>query len=306
MIQELFGQTLREIVSLGSILQVRAAPFPDLDKMKATINGGFITYVIDASQIYTGHGRGNRNVGNRISQEVRQSSSQVYLISSLDPRFDKHTASYVEARLIDIADRLGIPLANMVRPYGRDGLALSPDLEQLVQHAQILLSVAGFRRFEEARQTPSDRPFRVAPTGGLHDLRVLEPEEAIPSDAALKRLSHRDMQAEGYMVGKRFRVLPGADYCYKSKSGLSTDNLMRRNAIQAMDVLEPLPGVADRARLRVGLDCKSPAIAAKILSGEHIGTRAWQASPGTEAAAERLRMSRRSSHDHERETAPRQ
>ena len=37
--------------------------------------------------------------------------------------------------------------------------------------------------------------------------------------------------------------------------------------------------LTDRARLSVGLDCRSSAIAAKILSGEHIGTGVWQAIP---------------------------
>ncbi len=88
---------LREIHSLGSILQVRAAPFAELDRMKSAI-GGFITYIIDVQRIYTGHGRGTRNIGDRISQEAWQSGSQVYLIYSLDKRFDKPAASYVEAR----------------------------------------------------------------------------------------------------------------------------------------------------------------------------------------------------------------
>ena len=270
---------LREIHSLGSILQVRAAPFAELDRMKSAI-GGFITYIIDVQRIYTGHGRGTRNIGDRISQEAWQSGSQVYLIYSLDKRFDKPAASYVEARLIDIAAELAIPLANSVRPFGRDGLTLSPDVEQLVQQAQVLLSVAGFRRFEEARQTQSGRPVRVAATGDLHDLRVLEPEAmTVPTDTPRMRLICPDLHAEGYQVGDRFHVLPDADYCYESKTGLSTDNRSRRKAIEALDILQPLPGLTGRARLRVGLDCKSAAIAGKILSGRHIGNSSWEAVP---------------------------
>jgi len=43
----------------------------------------------------------------------------------------------------------------------------------------------------------------------------------------------------------------------------------------------PMPGFPGRARLPVGLDCKSPAIAGKILSGEHIGNRFWQEIPSS-------------------------
>jgi hypothetical protein len=60
--------------------------------MKSTINSGFITYIIDVRRIYTGHGRGTRNIGDPIGREAMQSSSQVYLIYSLDRRFDKPAA----------------------------------------------------------------------------------------------------------------------------------------------------------------------------------------------------------------------
>lgn len=268
----------REVDSQGSILRVRAAPFVELEK--ATINGNFVAYVIDAPRLYAGHGRvSTRNMGDRIDVEAAR-ASQVYVIYSGDPRFDKLTASYVEARLIDTAAQLAIPLANGIRPFGFDGLTFSPDLEQLVQHADVLLSVAGFRRFEEARQAQSGRPARMTATGDLHDVLVIEPEAmTIPADAKCKRLNCRELRAEGYQIGDRFHVLQGADYCYASKSGLSSHNQLRRQAIEAMDVLEPLPGATDHARLRVGLDCKSAAIAAKILTGEHIGSHAWRAAP---------------------------
>jgi hypothetical protein len=51
-----------------------AAPFAELDRMKSTISSGFITYIIDVQRIYTGHGRGTRNIGDRIGQEAQQSS----------------------------------------------------------------------------------------------------------------------------------------------------------------------------------------------------------------------------------------
>lgn len=268
----------REVDSFGSILQVRAAPFAELDKLK--VIGGYIVYVIDAPQIYTGHGRGSdRNIGDRIDETARQ-TSQVYLIFSSDPRFDKPTASYVEARLIDTAADLAIPLANGLRPFGLDGLTRSADLEQLVGHSLFLLAVAGFRRFEEARKTDTGRPVHVRATGDLHDVLLIEPEAvAIPGNGTCKRLNCRGLRAQGYQVGARFHVLPGADYCYASRSGLSSHNQSRRRALEAMDVLEPPPGVTDRARLRVGLNCRSAAIAAKLLTGEHVGTRAWQAVP---------------------------
>ena len=56
-------------------------------------------------------------------------------------------------------------------------------------------------------------------------------------------------------------------------------NRARREALEQSDIFEQLPGVTDRRRLRVGLDCKSAPIAAKILTGEHLGNDAWEEMP---------------------------
>ena len=81
--------------------------------------------------------------------------------------------------------------------------------------AQELLEAAGFRRFWEARQENTDRPARVAATADLDDVRLIEPEAmVIPPDTVIKRLVHKVLKAEGYDLGDRFVVLPGADYCY--------------------------------------------------------------------------------------------
>lgn len=117
-------------------------------------------------------------------------------------------------------------------------------------------------------------------TSNLRDVQVLDPETmTVPANARRMRLNWRGLQAEGYTIDGRFHLLPYADYCYEAKSGLSDDNHDRRRAIEGMDILEPIPGVPGRARLLVGLDCKSPAIAGKILSGEHIGNKVWQTQP---------------------------
>jgi hypothetical protein len=269
----------REVGSYGSILQLIACPFADLEKLKANIIGGYVVYVIDTPQmIYTGHGRvSTRNIGDRIDEADRQ-ASQVYAIFSGDLRFDKPTASYVEARVIDIAADLAIPQANSIRPFGLDGLNLSADLEQLVADTLFLLAVAGFRRFEDAWQTEPGSPVRVAATGDLDDVLIIEPDAAktMSIGAILQRLVCRDLHAVGCVIGDRFLILPDAEYAFETKSGLSPHNWDRREVIERMNILKTLPDFTDRARLSVGLSCKSAAIAAKIVTGEHIGTSAWQ------------------------------
>ena len=118
----------------------------------------------------------------------------------------------------------------------------SPGLRTTINrlvHARILLSIAGFKRFDEAQQVQSSRSRRFPVTSNLHDVKVLDPETmTIPEDAVRMQLNYRNIRAEGYAFGKRFHLLPGADYSYVDKK-LSTDNLRRRRAIEAQEILDP-------------------------------------------------------------------
>jgi hypothetical protein len=279
---------LREIDSYGSILRVRAAPFSERDRIASLGRLTYITYVVDAPKVYTGHGQGNRNIGDRLAPDALDERTQLYVICSLDPRFDKDAASYVEARLIRIAHELGVPLANGRHPYGHDGLRFCPNREQLVAHAELLLMTAGFRRFDETRQADPERWLRVDVSADLHDVLVIAPNDlTIPAVAERKRLVHKKLQAEGYQFNKRFVVLPGADYCSQTNSGVSPDNRRRREAIGELDIFEVLPGITDRRRLCFGLDCRSAPIAATLITGEHCKNSAWEtvSTPGEPSEA---------------------
>ncbi len=196
---------LRTVDSYGSIPQVQAAPFSERDCL-ASAGLNYIAYLIDSPNIYTGHGKSNRNIGDRLAPDLLDARTQVYVICSLDPRFDKDAASYVEARLIKVAHELGVPLANGRHPYGHDGRRICPNREQLVAHAEHLLMAAGFRRFDEARQADPDRPLRVNVTADLHDVRVIAPNElTIPVAAERKWLVHnklpRCVASRGWTIG---------------------------------------------------------------------------------------------------------
>lgn len=272
---------LRQVDSLGSILQVRAGPLSEIKRIKAIRPPfGSISYLIDGQRLYIGRGQEDRKIGDRIRHEARP-SDQVYLIFSSDTRFNMRVAADLEAQFVEHADRLSIPLANQKKPYGPDGIEPCADLEQLVQQAHFLLSVAGLRRFEEAEQNKPRRPVRVAASSDLHDVKIVERDAVvIPADAVRKKLMCRGLHAEGVAIDGRFLVLPDADFAHVAKSGLSPKNVGRRDAIAKLGILKPLPDATDRARLDVGLDCKSAALAAKIVSGEHIGTEAWQVHSG--------------------------
>ena len=65
----------------------------------------------------------------------------------------------------------------------------------------------------------------------------------------------------------------------RNEERVSVDNRARREALEQLDIFEKLPGVTDRSRLRVGLDCKRAPVAATLISGEHLDNRAWAAAP---------------------------
>jgi hypothetical protein len=233
---------LRRSEATGYMLSVLAAPFSELPRLKSILPdaAAYICYVI--------HG---------------------------DPRFDKLKAGYVEARLIDRLYTAGIPLANMHRPYG-GGLNEHPGFEQLVRQSEVLLGVAGFRPLESpgAAQPPMTLP--AART--LRDVVPIDPDKMPTPEAGMYRLNCGGMRAEGFFSGKKtFYIRPGADYELEARPGTTKHNLARRNDIERF--LEPTPGVRSRKQLHMGLKCVSAAIAAKVLTGKHLGTNAWQPFP---------------------------
>jgi hypothetical protein len=267
---------LRRSEATGYMLSVLAAPFSELPRLKSILPdaAAYICYVIHGEVVYVGHGNGDRKIGERLAAEVTR-GAQVYVIFSLDPRFDKLKAGYVEARLIDRLYTAGIPLANMHRPYG-GGLNEHPGFEQLVRQSEVLLGVAGFRPLESpgAAQPPMTLP--AART--LRDVVPIDPDKMPTPEAGMYRLNCGGMRAEGFFSGKKtFYIRPGADYELEARPGTTKHNLARRNDIERF--LEPTPGVRSRKQLHMGLKCVSAAIAAKVLTGKHLGTNAWQPFP---------------------------
>ena len=277
---------LRAVDTPRLTLQVRAAPYADRKRMLADAAAEHFTYMIDTPKgIYTGSGNNTRNIGESRSAELL-AQSQVFIISSLDPHWDSGDYLKLENRIVDVADELDIPLLNSVRPLGRNGLRPDPCLAQLVDDAIYLLTVAGLRRFEEARQSNRPRRIRVSATADLNDIRVIPPDEInIPAEAIRMRLAHKGLQAEGYLIGDRLLIMPGADYGRETRSGLSVDNRKRRIALaEKSEIFEDLPGVTDRVKLLFGLDCKTAHVAATVITGYHLRTEAWKEVPVPTAA----------------------
>jgi hypothetical protein len=282
---------MRLVKSSGSRLSVLVLPFAELARLKVRLSPwDFVVYVIDdpspnsGQKTYIGHGDGERKFGDRLGNAI-SATTLIYVIIGAGDTFDKVTSPYVEARLIGICTDLNIPLANSGRPFGR-GLGIIDDLEQLVGHAETLLSVAGFTRIEMARRNPPALRQRLSVTSDRDELVAMTEEEQsfVPLDGLAYRLDCRDLHAVGYAWNNRFYVMAGSDYARRARSDLSYDHRRRRDLLEAEKWVGAGTGIRDKMALKVGFHCRSGAFAAKLLSGEHIDESSWLAVETTAAA----------------------
>lgn len=282
---------MRLVKSFGSRLSVLVMPFSELARLKERVTPwDYVVYVIDDpspasdQKTYIGHGDGERKFGERLGKAL-SATTLIYVVTAEGTTFDKVTAPYVEARLIRICTGLNIPLANSDLPMGR-GLGIIDDLEQLVAHAETLLSVAGFARIEMARRNPPTLCLRLSVTTDRNEMVAMTEEEMtlVPQKGVQYRLDCRDLDSVGYGWNDRFYVMPGSDYARRTRSDLSYDHRRRRDLLEAAKWVGPASRTPDKMTLNVGFHCRSGAFAAKLLSGEHIDERSWLAVDATAAA----------------------
>ncbi|MDA9523863.1 hypothetical protein XI06_27190 [Bradyrhizobium sp. CCBAU 11434] len=258
----------------GYTLSAVFGPLSRLRALKSLLPAAaaYVCYVIVQKLVYVGHGNGDRKMGDRLGADLK-AGANVYILYSWDPRFDKLQASYLEARLVDRLYAAGVPLANSDRPFG-SGLKEDPGLEQLVRLSELLLGLAGFQPPERAGTAPSRT--RVLPSARvLQDVVPVEPDEMPAPPTERYRIQYRGLVAEGFYAGKKtFYIQPGADFAVGERPGMTIHNTARRNGL--IKFLDPIPGADNRMRVRVGLQCLSASLAAKMVTGEHVGTKVWQ------------------------------
>lgn len=282
---------MRLVKSFGSRLSILVLPFAEIARLRERLSPwDYVVYVIDDplpmsdQKTYVGHGDGERDFGDRLGDAI-SATTQIYVIIADGDTFDKVTAPYVEGRLIGICTDLNIPLANSGRPFGR-GLGIIDDLEQLVGHAQTLLSVAGFTRIELARKSSPALRLRLSVTMDRNEMVAMTEDEkvVVSQQGVAYRLDCRDLRAVGYLWNDRFYVMSGSDYARRTRNDLSYDHQRRRDLLEAEKWVGPVTGMPDKMALKVGFHCRGRAFAAKILSGEKLDEKHWVAIEMTAAA----------------------
>jgi hypothetical protein len=278
---------VREAGSPISSVAVRAGPFHEKERIMKSGDPieGYIAYIIsnELPQYYIGSGNVERRIGDLLTDAERKSMNQLFVVHFLDGRDEEASMKCLEQTLYVDAVANGVQLFNKTPPASCDRFDIdSPESEQLAHEVYKLLAVVTC-----TLRLPHhvSRHSKICWNGKViaDGIRVFEPGQyPVPDTAIPMELTSGTLAARGYMVDdERFYIMPGSGYCQKETSGLSGINKWRREEIEKEPILEHLAGVNGHGRLKMGLECDTIDIAAKIVTGIHnLGTIGWvPASP---------------------------
>jgi hypothetical protein len=219
-------------------------------------------------------GNGDRRLCKQLKNHLPH--GEVFVVCWRDDRIGMKTARYFEARCIQFADEAGTKLDNQVRPHIPEMTASErADHERLLFDALFLVYDTGCRALQKTKVSPEKKRGKIA----LADAYVAIGTLKIPSNASTFELKANGVWARGFQVGNRFYVMPGSEYCVKATDSLTAPIVLRRKKLEQDKILAPIAGVQDRKRLVTWLNCKSDAIAAKILTGWQVNSKVWKKAP---------------------------
>lgn len=268
---------IRRVDSLATSVTVFAGPGHKVAELIefGQLNSRPLVYVgRNGSGYYIGRsGNGERRLGDQVDT---YQCDEIYVACFNDHRVGMKSIRFFEAEWIRLAFDARAPLANKVRPIVPEmGDAERADHDRLSFDAQRLFRDAGCRVFDKSQATNG-------PAGGAPrapDLHIVIGSVTIPANAPTFELKARGLWARGFQVGQRFYVMAGSEYCMTTNKGMHRTIIRRRHSLEKQPILVPIPGMSDRKRLTAWLDCASPAIAAKLLSGWQTNSSVWKPAP---------------------------
>ena len=269
-----------------SNVAVRAGPFHEKERIMKSGDPieGYITYIIsnELPQYYIGSGNVERRIGDLLTDAERKSMNQLFVVHFLDGRDEEAPMKGLEQTLYVDAIANGVQLFNKTPPASCNRFDIdSPESEQLAQVAyKLLASVTCTLR----QPSHVSRHSIICWNGKViaDGIRVFEPGQyPVPDTAIPMELTSGTLAARGYKVDDgRFYIMPGSGYCLAGTSGLSGINKWRREEVEKEPICEQLPGVKGYGRLKMGVECDTIDIAAKIVTGMHnLGAIGWVPAP---------------------------
>jgi Fe-S cluster assembly iron-binding protein IscA len=275
---------LRLIQNGASRIAVWAFPMAEATSIALPRAVSAIAYVLLSHDMaYFGESKnGLARVVDHLADPTKSFAREAYVVTGYpEPWPDKLPAIYLQYRLWSIAQAAGhLNIANVQRP--QTPVAANEDrglLERYVEDARLLLRDGGCHALDS--NFASQR--RLAPPVE-QDEDTIVPEDmvpiridviAMPPIGGELELDYMGLWARGYPSEGGFVVLPGAEF--RTAVNASAQEIIKTRRAQLNDAgaLVEIAGVGDRSRLLVALWFPSPAIAAKVVTGAHIGSRVW-------------------------------
>ena len=295
---EPFGPRL--VTDDATALTVRAFRFADIAAITA---GGMLAtagaYLLSGpTGVYVGE---SGNIGRRLQEHALDSSKsfavEVFAVAGSEHRLDKSASIYLQKKLSDIVETVGAaPLIKGANACAIDLPAhRTASLDRMLADSLPLLFDAGCRclaSVPQASTATTDQaechdgaaPAAVA-ANGADDNHVDDGDDGgpmligvttVPLGVEELELTYGDLWARGYEHQGRFVVAAGSEMRTTPNPSANEHTLARRQRLAATKAVLPVEGMDDRQRLQMAVAFPSRAIAAKVLSGAHLGSDKWR------------------------------
>jgi hypothetical protein len=287
----------RLITDDAVILGVRAFAFADIATVAAAgglaVAGSYLLAGTDTAgeAVYVGE---SGNLARRLQEHAadpnKAFATDVYVVCGFERRLDKDDAVHLQMRLGQLIEGAGVArLVNRASPCAAD---LPPwriaSLDRMLADVLPLLFDAGCRCLvrPRAQAVPiqADPPATAAPAAPAND-DAEDGDEAgimligvttVPMGVEEQELAYAGLWARGYEHQDRFVVAAGSEMRAMANASAIPPTLARRQRLIDTFAAVPIAGTPDRLRLQVAVAFPSRAIAAKVLSGAHLGSDKWR------------------------------
>jgi predicted GIY-YIG superfamily endonuclease len=279
----------REVVDELTRLTVTAFPMAmarEIIPARAMMTAAYV--LSDGQRIYCGEStRIGRRIWDHANDPTKSFAREVFVITrhTMEP-LDKPTAIYMQAHLTRKAEEAGaVTVQRGTGPQVLDVNAMRGALYlQMSTIAERLLFDAGctaFHAFGDAKPTSMAREAVDSPPPPAEIVDEATPIEigvaATPGDAEEYQLAYSDLWGRGYDADGGFVVTAGSEVRREVNPSVNQMLHTRRRELEAARVLADIEGREDRQRLLVAVWFPSRAIAAKVVTGAHVGAAKWVA-----------------------------
>jgi hypothetical protein len=194
------------------------------------------------------------------------------------PQLDKPSIQYLQWRLTELAE--AAQRAKVVKGTGPCDAKLHhtriDPLEGMLAVALRLLHDAGCRVFDSCEPprpelSQADNDDDDPDDTGVMRIGVV----GLPAGVQEYELQYTGIRARGYRSPDGFVVAAGSEFRATVNDSTQPLTAARHNTLKEKGLLVPIPDVEDRLRLMVSVEFPTPATAAQVVCGAHVGGSKW-------------------------------